>query len=605
MKKKTTIPKANKAVGRFLSAIDKNFEDLSPESIVDSVLTCQPNGCTGAEAFRWKYLSDEILTKYCEDNSDGRIRRDKAITKMLLSEVSCKRLNDNGIPEFTNKSSIVFRAQQLVANVLGTVDDVYSAMGDHLAFTSGATVCRRKIYGDPYYKYDVTRPLKVSLPAFRVAKLLSNTTPLWREQKWEICDGNVVFTVPKACDIDRAACKEPAGNQLIQSNVGSYIRKRLKLFGVDLNDQSLNQRLAREGSVTGALATLDLKSASDSISQRCVFELLAPSWVDLLDKLRSPYGLLPDGKRVKWEKHSTMGNGYTFELESLIFWALTKATVESEMNTVCQYPSRAPIVSVYGDDIICPSLHYDVVVQTLNAFGFTVNEKKSFSTGPFRESCGGHYYRGINVKPFYIRAPLDSPDRIIWLLNALRRWAADDKGWCDPSVYNLWITIRRKYVPSEFIGGRNLSSISEVVSPEQPRNSLRWVKPDKSIGGYRAVLRWFQYNHHRAWPESIRVTHKIKTLERERIRRTRPDDGLYLDTYFPLETPTDTSYIDQDARYIDRNDPSEARVVDFHSIVDVGSRDILRVMRYVPTLVETAWFPQEAVLGFPNPSLYA
>jgi hypothetical protein len=43
-------------------------------------------------------------------------------------------------------------------------------------------------------------------------------------------------------------------------------------------------------------------------------------------------------------------------------------------------------------------------VQTaLEAFGLKINERKSFSNGFFRESCGGDYYRGYDVTPVYLR----------------------------------------------------------------------------------------------------------------------------------------------------------------------------------------------------------
>lgn len=562
MKVNASRRSAVKAVGRFSVAITGNLEELSPVSLKSRLMALEPDGSSGAYAFKWKYLSDEILTKFCDDSvEDPSLRADRAIQKMLLSEVQCKKLNSQGIASFDNSDSIIFRAQQLIADVLGDIENLFPNFDEHHSFTSGATVCRTRRFGDPYYKYDSSRSLSVTRSALPYAKLLISSTPLWAEQKLEIVDGNVVFTVPKASDIDRAACKEPALNQLLQTTVGSYMRKRLKIFGIDLNDQTKNQELARKGSFTGRYATIDLKSASDTISQRCVFELLPLSWCRFLDDLRSPVGTLPDGSQVTWEKHSTMGNGYTFELESLIFWALTRAAIDmGRYSRNKRYFVRASQVSVYGDDIICPSHYYDNVVETLTGFGFTVNEKKSFHTGPFRESCGGHFYNGISVKPFYIRKPIDSPDRVIWLLNALRRWAADDDGWCDPSVYQLWLYLRRKFVPPEFLGGRNLSSISEVVSPERSRYSLLWVKPKKRIDGYRAVLRWFQFNPERADLDSLRI-----------------------------------KYTSRDERYFDRNVPRSSRPVDFNHITDLGSREKLRVKRYSPTLLETAWFPQEAV----------
>jgi len=58
---------------------------------------------------------------------------------------------------------------------------------------------------------------------------------------------------------------------------------------------------------------------------------------------------------------------------------------------------------VYGDDIIVPAQHAESVSETLEAFGFKVNSRKSFWTGLFRESCGKDYYKGIDVTPVKVR----------------------------------------------------------------------------------------------------------------------------------------------------------------------------------------------------------
>jgi hypothetical protein len=550
---------------RFFSNIEKNVKGLSIDVITDRILSCQPSGCSGAYAKKWSYLKQEIGAKYCDDTLvSPKSREEAAITKMLKSEEVCRDINHNGFASFENSDAIIGSAIHLIGEVLGDIATLGERMANHFAFSSGATVCRTKPHGDPFFKFGPFDPLTVTQRALPYAKLLIGSTPLW-EARIKLVDGNVVFTVPKDSDIDRAACKEPALNQLLQASVGSYIRKRLKRFGIDLNDQSLNQNLARRGSKTGRFATLDLKSASDSISQRVVHELLPPVWVKLLDDLRSPRGLTPDGLSVEWEKHSTMGNGYTFELESLIFWALTRATINvtrflrDENNKRKFLP--ATLVSVYGDDIICPSHFYKSVVLTLVSVGFTVNEKKSFHEGPFRESCGGHFFDGHNVKPFYIRRPIDSPERVIWLLNSLRRWASDDDGWCDPSVYQLWLGLRRTYVPANFLGGKNMQSCSEVVSPHRPRKSFMWVLPTKAIDGRQAVLRWFQYNPTRQVLDSIRITYAKSS----------------------------------DSKYSNNNSAEAEREINFGLIADLGSRAYTRVKRYKPSLVEISLFPQEAV----------
>ena len=194
--------------------------------------------------------------------------------------------------------------------------------------------------------------------------------------------GNVLFTVPKKTDIDRCACKEPDINMFLQKGVGNHIRSRLRKHAINLNDQSRNRRLAQEGSVAlGQLATIDLSSASDSISIEVVRLLLPNEWFEYLNDIRSHFTEI-DGENHRLEMFSSMGNGFTFELESLIFFVLCRAV---------QYFTGTPgVLSVYGDDIVLPSeIFYDAEF-VLRKFGFSVNSDKSFHTGPFRESCGGH-----------------------------------------------------------------------------------------------------------------------------------------------------------------------------------------------------------------------
>jgi hypothetical protein len=198
--------------------------------------------------------------------------------------------------------------------------------------------------------------------------------------------------VPKNAKTHRSVCTEAGLNVMFQLGLGAVMARRLASFGVDIRDQSLNQRRAREGSLTGALATLDLSSASDTVSREIVFELLPLEWAELLNWGRSSKVELPNGDLISQEKFSSMGNGYTFPLETLIFWGLAAAC--------CDRDSDA---TVYGDDIIIPSVKYDLLAEVLRYAGFILNVGKSFHEGPFRESCGKDYFRGTDVRPFYAK----------------------------------------------------------------------------------------------------------------------------------------------------------------------------------------------------------
>lgn len=216
--------------------------------------------------------------------------------------------------------------------------------------------------------------------------------------------GNRFASVPKDATKNRGICIEPGLNVFGQLALGSAMRYRLKRRGLDLLEgQALHRRLAREASRTGSHATLDLSNASDTICRKLV-ELLVPAdWLDLLAQLRS--GKTRIGKQtVLLSKFSSMGNGYTFELETLIFASLLHAV-----------GGRIGVdTHVYGDDMIVPSHIASTAVKLLTLCGFTINPKKSFLTGPFRESCGGDFWRGEDVRPFFLEeSPTDAADWIV------------------------------------------------------------------------------------------------------------------------------------------------------------------------------------------------
>lgn len=204
--------------------------------------------------------------------------------------------------------------------------------------------------------------------------------------------------VPKNAKTDRSIEIQPGGNLLLQLGIGSMIRERLRSAGLNLNSQEKNQKLARRGSFDGSLATLDLKAASDTVCYRLVERLLPPRWFHALAITRVDALTLADSDEVvQLEKFSSMGNGYTFELESLIFFALSTAAMRIFAN------GRLTRVSVFGDDLIVPTWSVPTIMGIFELCGFQFNTDKSFWQGGFRESCGTDYFFGKAVEPFYIK----------------------------------------------------------------------------------------------------------------------------------------------------------------------------------------------------------
>jgi hypothetical protein len=426
---------------------------------------------------------------------------------MLGTELACAAINDRGIhaDDYTYSAerlnTVISTAQTIISTVLG--DFSYSIF-ERGRFSAGASTSRSRRFGDPYFKYKRNRnnPLDVTPRAYPYAKACMDNTPLWHQQgyKLRLVPGNRVTTVPKNSTIDRTIAKEPDMNMYLQLAIGSYIRDRLKLFKINLDSQEHNQDLALQGSIFDDLSTIDLSSASDSISYCLVRDLFPVKWYAILDDLRSPIGQMPDGSVISWEKFSSMGNGFTFELESLLFYAITKAVIlvdcrASGTKDIRKYVSHHQL-TVYGDDIICHRMFAPSVVAVLDWFGFKTNLEKTFISGPFRESCGKHWYRGVDVTPFYVRRPINSITRVMWLANSIRAWSYDARlGICDPTLYELWRGLVKKYIPKRLRGGKDVHDITCLCSPGKPRDKLQERVDYRMINDVPALLRYFQFNN--------------------------------------------------------------------------------------------------------------
>jgi hypothetical protein len=309
--------------------------------------------------------------------------------------------------------SVLFRAQRKISRILGDVPKLSQLK---LRFGPGATTRTKK--RDASTREKLQAGVSCSEELFPYASRVLEEMPSWLSSLDDgyqglnpdvalvpvvVETGRLSF-VPKNAKTHRAIVTEPVLNGMVQLGIGSVIQKRLLAFGVDLGDQSHNQRLAREGSLTGALATLDLSSASDTISRELVYNLLPLDWAVFLNAARTRK-VSYKGAVINQEKFSSMGNGFTFPLESLIFYALTASCCEANET-----------VSVYGDDIICPTSRVDLVREVLHAVGFVINTDKSYWTGVFRESCGADYFRGFDIRPFY-QKNLVSPASLFVLHN--------------------------------------------------------------------------------------------------------------------------------------------------------------------------------------------
>jgi hypothetical protein len=418
------------------------------------------------------------------------VRRNRAINKWLACEKDNEATNVrllNVDPEYQIIPGITYQklistAERIVEQTL--TPSVQVSWSDHLRFSGGASTSRGRAEGSlPSDKFDgKLHSTSRALPTFWD---LDIPAQVWNPEV-ETIDGNVLFTVPKSATIDRCACKEPDVNMFLQHAAGAALTKLLLRVGIDLSDQSRNRNLAREGSIKGSHATIDLSSASDTLCTELVFQLLPAPWFSYLESLRCARTYIPFEGYEFWhqnEMFSSMGNAFTFPLETLVFYALAKAT--------CYLTGTSGRILVYGDDIVVPSGCAREVCDVLSFVGFTPNGDKTFITGNFRESCGGHYVGGKDVTPFYVDRPVDNLKDLIVFLNNLRYWLLQDgREFAYPDLLDLWYRLAL-YVPRSLYGGHFGEGLCLVSPPRlDHRPSLMVFKPKKRVQSELGRLRW-------------------------------------------------------------------------------------------------------------------
>lgn len=421
-------PKVRRVVRRFCAEIDTPlslaawalFEAGELRQLLD--LKINPSSYVDAYSFHLDYQVVAFFKK--ARWLDVSVDRSKpALEKFRQAEAECGVVNRR----FRSRN-FTLREEQLLSKIARKIEQTVGFRPPkewyrHAGWGPGAT---SSIKGDvatdlklrepqisvthralPYLQHCMAEDL-----AWMAARLehdvFGPATPL--DCEFAIVDANRVVLVPKTAVIDRVIAAEPTGNIFLQKALGTVIRRKLKRSGIDLNDQTVNQRLAGRAYTQG-LCTVDLSHASDSLASEVVFDLLPPEWANLLDALRCKKSVMPDGTIAILEKFSSMGNGFTFELESLIFYAAASAVCDED-----------EVVSVYGDDIIVPVHRYDALVEVLSLIGFVVNDDKSFRSGNFFESCGRHYFKDEDVTPFYQKERFDeSLPEIVRLANRVIR----------------------------------------------------------------------------------------------------------------------------------------------------------------------------------------
>jgi hypothetical protein len=381
--------------------------------------TINPLSYEHPEDFQRDYLAVSLVKKL--DGVPGvssEARAERALDKYVQSENTLAQADKNlsklisgGPSTDPSLCTIISMAREKIRSWLGDFD--WDEWAKYAHFGPGSSSSCRG--------FDVSVFEKMSKPSVDTTlALLPILEPFLSATRWgdhvsEITSREYVevITVPKTALTDRTIGIEPDFNIFVQLGIGGMIRTRLKRVGCDLDyGWERNAELARKGSLDGSLSTVDLSSASDRISYKLVRELLPEDWFSALSRCRTPFAKVGEFPFLM-RKFSSMGNGYTFELESMIFLALSQACVQL---------SGLPVddVAVFGDDIVVPSEAFALLEYSFTQFGFEINRSKSYSTGYFRESCGAHFFAGRDCKPVYVKDLINDESQFYKIANALR-----------------------------------------------------------------------------------------------------------------------------------------------------------------------------------------
>jgi len=325
-----------------------------------------------------------------------------------------------------------------------------------------------------------------------------------------------VTLVPKTLKTPRIIAIEPTCMQFMQQAIMEKIVKCLETDNtvsgmVGFQDQTPNQRMAKEGSIGGSLATIDLSEASDRVSNQHVRAMVAPfPWLAKgLDATRSRKADVPGKGVYRLAKFASMGSALCFPIEAMVFTTVVIMGIQQSQRrqfTRKDIQSYSGKVRVYGDDIIVPVDSLNHVVGMLEAFGLKVNYNKTFGTGKFRESCGRDYYAGTDVTPVRVRHVFPSRRKNVTEVIAavsLRNRLYEAGLWKTAVWMDSWIDPllagRYPYVsPDSPVLGKVsfLGYDTQRLSPDTHQPQVKgWtvfsVIPDSTVSGEGALLKWF------------------------------------------------------------------------------------------------------------------
>lgn len=445
---------------------------------VSCPLTHSDYDSTPVDLFRAQYITSHFLDSYlfAVEVEGVHLLQEQATAKLLATVADGYRANEEMLPQ--NRHPVLSKtfdiARKTIARILGELSPQDVFLECKHGPNSTATIPYRDAYLDVKYR-DFSGTEDAQWLFFE--HYLPWDTNLLDELKEDASykdvlptplKGNKISFVPKRWNKLRTMAAEGTLNQFFQLGTGRLIAKLLaRHTSIDLATQpDVHRSLAVLASKYPEIqvATLDWSEASDRQWIEIFAAVLPPCWFQWLMWIRSPIGLIA-GKPQELPMMGTMGCGFTFPLQTLLYYALLDALAT-------QFRVPALGISVFGDDCIVPVDLVPFVHWLAEKLHWRLNMDKSFWDGGFRESCGMDAFHGIQVRPFRVKRPENCRSRnqikawvYITTNGSLSQLAASD----DPLPILLWCQEMHR-----------LCSLGQilVVPPRFPDFSgIRWDSP--------------------------------------------------------------------------------------------------------------------------------
>jgi len=526
IKKKIALFNVGETARRIAHTLET---DLSYESQIDPAAT----------RYNYEAQKKAAFKKYLEPRGRGRdggvsVQDMSAYKKFFiicdhLAEIDASFLPPLPGPKhdfqsFGDVDSVLIMARSLCRQILD--DFSLDALFQYCKHGPGATV--GTFYGHTHLTGKMALPLTATMSQARIFNLYLKWDPLLLEMIqrenpdvvlttddfsiYDLVSTSSATCVLKNDEISRMICKETTVGMFLQQGLGVWMCERLVLFGIDIEkQQDIHRMLAMIFSITGLGATLDWQSASDCSGLNFCSWLLPPKIVAVMMQLRCEAIEFPalDGLVRRIPMVSTMGNAFTFPLETLVFFSIAIAVRSRKLvkgrSSLPEWEAFNYDITVFGDDCIVPSDDVPLFSEVLEKVGFILNKDKSYwmREERFRESCGGDYFRGRNVRPYYFRHPGSTkPSR-------LRAW-----------LYVMWNRILLKLIssfgPLTYAYLPTVALLAKLISDSNP-NGFYVVPsyyPDdagcKLFGDASRLLRLFKKE---TWPSIVMDVHGTAYFE--------------------------------------------------------------------------------------------